>query len=81
MNGHIILFILAVAFVYAAWAYFHPFRACPRCNGSGTNPLSTVRRNGKCRKCNGSRQVKTRGSQVLHRAVRSGRSSIRDRNR
>jgi len=64
----------AVIAGYAAWAYFHPFRSCPRCKGSGTNQLSTARRRGKCRRCKGSREIKTVGSRALHRAVRSATS-------
>jgi hypothetical protein len=61
---------LAVAGGYAVWAYNHPYHDCPRCRGSGRNRGSTGRRRGKCRRCKGAREVKTAGSQMLHRMVR-----------
>lgn len=64
------LIIAADLAAYAAWAYFHPFRPCPRCRGTGNNRLSTKRRSGPCRRCDGRRQVQTLGSRTLHRAVR-----------
>jgi DnaJ-class molecular chaperone len=56
---------------YAVWAYTHPFRPCPRCQGKGTNRGSTRRRSGRCKRCKGNRQVQTIGSRALHRAVRA----------
>jgi DnaJ-class molecular chaperone len=73
MTGTEVLLGLAVAAGYATWAYFHPFRACPRCQGNGSNRLSTKKRRGKCRRCKGDREVRTAGSRMLHRAVRSAR--------
>lgn len=73
------LIVTADALAYAAWAYFHPFRPCPRCQGSGTNRLSTRRRSGRCTRCGGTRQVQTAGSRMLHRAVRGAASYRNDR--
>jgi DnaJ-class molecular chaperone len=69
--GQLIVVILIVGAAYGAWAYFHPWRPCPRCRGGGKNALSTRRRSGKCRRCKGSREVQAIGSRMLHRAVRS----------
>lgn len=71
MNGHLVLVLIAAAAGYATWAYFHPFKPCPRCQARGTNRLSTRRRTGDCGRCGGSRKVKTLGAQLLHRAVRA----------
>lgn len=70
MDGQLVLTGLAAVVGYAAWAYFHPFRPCPRCKGKGTNRGSTRRRSGRCKRCGGTRQVQARGSRALHRAVR-----------
>ena len=64
---------------YATWSYLHPWRDCPRCKASGKNRLSTPRRRGKCGRCKGTREVRTLGSRVLHRAVRSIRGYRHDR--
>lgn len=56
---------------YLVWAYNHPYRPCPSCKGSGRKKGSTSKRWGKCRRCKGSREVKTIGSQLLHRMTRS----------
>lgn len=66
---------------YAIWAYTHPWRPCPRCKGTGTNAMSTKRRTGRCRRCKGTRQVKTLGAQMLHRIVRSAREGWTNRNK
>jgi hypothetical protein len=79
MNGRLALVILAAVVGYAIWAYNHPWRDCPRCKGSGRNRLSTKRRRGKCWRCKGTREVRTLGARMLHRAVRSARSSWRGR--
>jgi hypothetical protein len=79
MTARLVLGGLALIAGYAVWAYFHPFRPCPRCAGKGTNRGSTRRRSGKCPRCKGSREIKTIGSQLLHRAVKSTRASWRGR--
>ncbi len=71
------LMIAAAVAGYAVWAYTHPYRRCPRCKGKGSNRGSTRRRSGRCRRCKGSRQVKTLGSRMLHRMVRG---AVRYRN-
>jgi DnaJ-class molecular chaperone len=73
------LVIAAAVIGYAVWAYNHPFRPCPRCQGNGTNRGSTKRRSGRCRRCKGDKQVKTLGSRVLHRATRSAAQYRNDR--
>ena len=75
------LVIIAAVLGYAIWAYAHPFRACPRCQGKGINRLSTKRRSGRCRRCKGSKVVKTLGAAVLHKAVRSMIDHAKGRNR
>jgi len=79
VNAHLIAVLALVAGGYAVWAYFHPWRDCPRCKATGRNRLSTDRRRGKCRRCKGSREVKTFGAQLLHRAVRSARDGWNNR--
>ena len=79
MNASLVITVLLVLFGYGTWAYFHPFRPCPRCKGRGTNRGSTRRRTGPCGRCGGSRQVQTRGSRMLHRAIRGAVRSSRDR--
>lgn len=72
--------VVALAILgYAIRAYFWPYHRCPRCRGTGTNPGSSGRRWGKCRRCKGSRQVKTLGARFLHRAVRSAVRYSRNR--
>lgn len=78
MTGRLVLVVLAAIAAYAVWAYCHPWRPCPRCGGKGTSALSTRRRNGKCRRCKGTREVRTLGSRALHRAVR-GATDYRNR--
>ncbi len=73
------LVIAVDVLAYAAWAYFHPWRDCPRCKASGRNRMSTNRRRGKCSRCKGSREVRTFGAVVLHRIVRSGRQGWSNR--
>jgi DnaJ-class molecular chaperone len=73
------LVIIAAVTGYAVWAYWHPYHACGRCKGKGTNRGSTRRRSGHCRRCKGNRQVRTLGSRALHRAVRSLVSARRNR--
>jgi len=75
MTGWLILITLAGGTGRAVWIYHHPFRACPRCKGSGRNRMSTARRRGHCRRCKGSREIQARGSRMIHRAVRSARTS------
>lgn len=65
------LLILSAAVAYGGWAYFHPFKRCGRCKGTGVNTWSTKHRSGRCGRCKGARSVQTPGSRVLHRAVRS----------
>ncbi len=73
------LVITAAVIGYAVWAYFHPYRPCPRCQGKGVNRGSTKRRSGRCGRCHGEKQVKTIGSKALHRAVRSIRGYHNER--
>ncbi|MGH3158857.1 MAG: hypothetical protein ACRDNF_20115 [Streptosporangiaceae bacterium] len=79
MNWRLVLVLAALAVAYAWWAYAHPWRDCPRCKGARTNPGSSGRRWGKCRRCKGHGEVKTIGAAALHRAVRSIVQHYRDR--
>lgn len=74
VHWRLVLIVTAVVVAYAVWAYLHPWRPCPRCQGSGRNRGSTARRWGKCWRCKGSREVRTTGARLLHRMVRSARS-------
>jgi len=65
------LLILAAAAWWLISRYFWPFRPCPRCKGSGTNPGSNSKRHGPCGRCHGSRHVQRIGSKTVHRAVRA----------
>lgn len=71
--------VLAVLLI-VAWTigvYFWPFTQCRRCSGRKTNPGSTPKRYGLCRKCggNGSRQVL--GAKAVRRTARAGREGFR----
>lgn len=60
-----------LAFVtYCLWAYFHPFKACWKCKGTGLNGMSTSRRKGKCVRCHGARELPTMGYRVMRSMVR-----------
>lgn len=74
------LIAIADLIAYAIWAYQHPWRDCPRCKATGRNRMSTGQRRGKCRRCKGTREVRTLGAQLLHRAVRSAREGWNNRN-
>ena len=64
------LTLIAVA-VWAVRAYFWPFARCRRCKGSKTNPGSSKKRFGVCKRCGGTGSRQVLGSRHLHRAVRS----------
>lgn len=76
---HLLLLLLAASIGYGIWAYTHPYRPCPWCKGKGSNRGSTRRRSGRCRRCGGSKQVKSIGSRMLHRAIRGAARFNRDR--
>jgi hypothetical protein len=59
--------------------YYHPFGPCRRCAGKGTNPFSTPRRKGFCRRCGGSRQTQRLGSRALHKMVRGTSNAVIER--
>lgn len=59
--------------------YHHPFGPCRRCAGKGTNPFSTPRRSGRCRRCGGSRQTQRLGSRALHKMVRGTSNAVIER--
>jgi hypothetical protein len=76
--------LLAVAATAAAtrWfvrAYFWPFTQCRWCKGSKTNPGSTRKRYGMCKRCGGSGMRQVLGSKQVHKAVRSVIAARRDR--
>jgi hypothetical protein len=73
--GQWFLITLAVVGQWAWRAYFHPFAPCWRCKGKKTNPGSTGKRFGKCRRCRGSGSRQVIGSKTVHRAVRGVRSA------
>lgn len=63
--------ILAAAVIWVARAYFWPFSQCRRCKGAKTNPGSSKKRFGACKKCGGTGMRQVLGSKQVHRAVRS----------
>jgi hypothetical protein len=69
----------AVILMWAIWLYFHPFKPCWACKGTGVNRGSSRKAFGRCRRCKGSRQVQRIGSRQLHRAVRATVHANRNR--
>jgi cytochrome c553 len=63
--------ILIALSAWAVRAYFWPFARCRRCKGAKTNPGSTKKRFGTCKRCHGTGMRQVLGSRQLHRAVRS----------
>jgi hypothetical protein len=61
----LVVLVLLVALVISRWRW--PLRPCPRCRGRGTNPGSTGKRYGRCRRCKGTKQVKRFGATAVHR--------------
>jgi hypothetical protein len=70
---------LGAAAAYTGSLYLWPFRPCPRCKASGTNPGSNQHRHGTCRRCKGTRHVQRIGSRQVHKAVRAVIAYRRDR--
>jgi hypothetical protein len=64
------LILIALA-AWAVRAYFWPFGPCRRCKGAKTNPGSSKKRFGVCKRCGGTGHRQVLGSKQLHRAVRS----------
>ena len=63
--------ILTALAVWVVRAYFWPFSQCRRCKGAKTNPGSSKKRFGTCKKCGGTGMRQVLGSKQVHRAVRS----------
>ena len=63
--------ILTALAVWVVRAYFWPFAQCRRCKGAKTNPGSSKKRFGTCKKCGGTGMRQVLGSKQVHRAVRS----------
>jgi hypothetical protein len=65
------LIITGAAAVWTVRAYFWPFTRCWRCKGAKTNPGSSKKRFGTCKRCGGTGMRQVLGSKAVHRAVRS----------
>jgi DnaJ-class molecular chaperone len=76
---HLILIALAAGPGYLISLYLWPWKACPRCKGSGRNPGSNTRRHGDCKRCGGTRRVQRIGSRAIHKAVRGTTDAARNR--
>jgi hypothetical protein len=63
--------VLAALVIWVVRAYFWPFAQCRRCKGAKTNPGSSKKRFGVCKKCGGTGMRQVLGSKQVHRAVRS----------
>lgn len=63
--------ILITLVIWTVRAYFWPFAPCHRCKGAKTNPGSSHKRFGTCKRCGGTGTRQVLGSKQLHRAVRS----------
>lgn len=69
--------VLIVLAVWAFRAYKWPFTQCRRCQGKKTNPGSTRKRYGLCRKCKGSGSRQVLGAKTVHRAVKASKRGFR----
>ena len=60
MTGWLVLLALAAVAGGGGWWWWksHPHTRCGWCRGSGKNPLSTEKRFGTCRHCDGSGRKK-----------------------
>jgi hypothetical protein len=75
---HFALIALAAITARLIFIYYHPVGPCRRCRGKGTNPLSTGKRSGYCRRCGGARVTQRIGSKALHRIVRGTSDAVKD---
>jgi DnaJ-class molecular chaperone len=74
----LVLIALAAITARLIFIYTHPVGPCRRCRGKGTNPLSTKKRSGYCRRCHGARVTQRTGSKALHRMVRGTSNAVKD---
>ena len=65
--------------VWIIRAYFWPFTPCRACKGKKTNPGSSRKRFGLCKRCGGSGSRQVLGSKSVHRAVRAAVKYRRDK--
>ena len=81
MTGHELLAatVAIAAVVWTVRAYFWPFTQCRACRGRKTNPGSTRKRYGMCRRCGGTGSRQVLGSKAVHRTVRSLRAAASTR--
>jgi hypothetical protein len=81
MTGQELLVTLAAlaAIRWAVRAWFWPFAPCRACEGRKTNPGSTRKRYGMCKRCGGTGQRQVLGSKSVHKAASSLRSAARRR--
>jgi hypothetical protein len=83
MTGHELLAagVVIAAAVWAVRAYFWPFAPCRACGGRKTNPGSTRKRFGLCKKCAGTGSRQVLGSKTVHRTVQALRLRNRERDK
>jgi hypothetical protein len=65
------LLTVTAAAVWTVRCYFWPFAPCRKCKGAKTNPGSSKKRFGACKRCGGTGTRRVLGSRQVHRAVRS----------
>ena len=63
----ILLALLIAAALWAVSLLKWPFRPCGKCQARGTNPGSSRKRWGTCKRCHGSKQVRRFGATAVHR--------------
>jgi hypothetical protein len=78
MNTAIVI-VLVLGTGRLIYIYHHPFGPCRSCKGRGTNPFSTKKRLGQCKRCGGSKLTQRPGSKALHRMVRGTSNAVKDR--
>ena len=76
--GGLVLSVLMLIAGRLIFIYHHPVGPCRRCSGKGTNPLSTKKRSGHCKRCGGTRVTQRIGSKALHRIVRGTSNAVKD---
>jgi hypothetical protein len=74
----LIIIVLAAVLGRLIFIFYHPFGPCKSCKGRGTNPLSTKKRQGRCKRCGGSRMTQRMGSRALHKVIRGTSNAVRE---
>jgi hypothetical protein len=74
----LIVIVLVLGVGRLIFIYYHPFGPCRACKGRGTNPWSTKKRLGRCKRCGGTRLTQRMGSRALHKVIRGTSNAVRE---